>query len=418
MVGARRALSAALLGIVSAGLCGAAVGQESERSLFNPDRAELGGYVEAEARGFPERPLQSAQEDYDFSAAIRPEIYLQWGDSSVTFTPFLRLDQMDSERTHGDIRELFYQYKGDDWEARVGIGKVFWGVTEGRHVVDIINQTDLVEDPRGEDKLGQPMVNLSLFRDWGTLELFVLPGFRERTFPGREGRFRTTPRPDPDRTIYESGQEEWHVDYAARFSRRFGDLDVALSYFYGTTREPVFELGIDPDRPEPILIPRYDLIHQPGLEMQYAFGSTLLKLESFVRAGQGKTFVAGAAGFEHTFSGVFGTQIDLGLIGEYLFETRDCCIQDGEIFFNPPQDDILVGLRFALNDTEGTRGLVSMIQDRTSTAKVFRLEASRRLTDHIRLEIEAGALVDIPDDDPLYTLRRDTYGQARLRYYF
>ena len=35
------------------------------------------------------------------------------------------------------------------------------------------NQTDGVEDIDSEDKLGQPMVNLTLERDWGALDLYV-----------------------------------------------------------------------------------------------------------------------------------------------------------------------------------------------------------------------------------------------------
>ena len=49
----------------------------------------------------------------------------------------------------------------------------FWGVTETAHRVDILNQTDQVESFDGEDKLGQPMVNFSWSKDWGTLDLYA-----------------------------------------------------------------------------------------------------------------------------------------------------------------------------------------------------------------------------------------------------
>ena len=64
---------------------------------------------------------------------------------------------------HGDIRELAYVHASDDWELRLGIRKEFWGVTEFQHLVDVINQTDGVEDFDGEDKLGQQMVNLIIW---------------------------------------------------------------------------------------------------------------------------------------------------------------------------------------------------------------------------------------------------------------
>ena len=65
-----------------------------------------------------------------------------------------------------DIRELNYLLFGETWEVRLGVDKVFWGTTEFVHLVDIVNQTDLVEDVDGEDKLGQPTVNLSVPSDW------------------------------------------------------------------------------------------------------------------------------------------------------------------------------------------------------------------------------------------------------------
>ena len=92
------------------------------------------------------------------------------------FSPFLRLDQVDENRTHWDIRELYWLYFSRVWEIRVGVRTVFWGVTELQHLVDVINQTDLVENIDGEQKLGQPMVNLALIHDWGTVELFILTG--------------------------------------------------------------------------------------------------------------------------------------------------------------------------------------------------------------------------------------------------
>ena len=73
------------------------------------------------------------------------------------------------------MRELYWRGVFGDLEVKAGAVKVFWGVTESQHLVDVINQADLVENIDSEDKLGQPMINLSWGKDWGTLELFVLP---------------------------------------------------------------------------------------------------------------------------------------------------------------------------------------------------------------------------------------------------
>ena len=177
-------------------------------AFASPIRAvEFSGRVELEVRGFPQSPSHRRQSHDGLSLAVLPEFYRAFDDDrqSVLFMPFVRLDSADDRRSHFDIRELMYQRVFESVELRAGIGRVFWGVSESYHLVDIINQTDLVENIDREGKLGQPLVNLTFIRDWGDLDLFVLPGFRERTFPGPKGRLRSELYVDTDRSTYESG---------------------------------------------------------------------------------------------------------------------------------------------------------------------------------------------------------------------
>ena len=80
--------------------------------------------------------------------------------------------------------------QGDRWSVLAGMNRVFWGATESRHLVDIVNQSDLRESFIGDVKLGQLMVVGSLQQPWGQLELYALPMFRERAFPPRRDRPR------------------------------------------------------------------------------------------------------------------------------------------------------------------------------------------------------------------------------------
>ena len=152
--------------------------------------AEWRGNVTVDYLWFARDAAFSKQEESYVSAAIEPEFFHDWnnGYDLFTFTGFYRKDQHDDERSHGDIRELSWLHAGDGWEVVAGISKVFWGVTESIHLIDIINQSDTVENLDGEDKLGQPMISASLIRDWGVITGFILPGFRERTFPGEKGQ--------------------------------------------------------------------------------------------------------------------------------------------------------------------------------------------------------------------------------------
>jgi hypothetical protein len=373
---------------------------------------EFSGFVAAQGRYFFHDPLFPEQERNDASLAFQPEYYHEWENgSSFTTTLFARVDSADSERSHIDVRELLYLWLGDSWELRVGIGKVFWGVTEFVHLVDIINQTDLVEDIDGEDKLGQPMVNLSFSRDWGTVDLFVLPYFRERTFPGPEGRLRTESAVDTDNARYESGAEENHVDFAVRYSHSLGNWDFGIYHFNGTGREPTLLPDLNASG-EPVLIPFYEQINQTGLDLQMVTGNWLLKLEAFYRTGQGNDFFSSISGFEYTFVNIAQTGMDLGLIGEWVYDER---CEDATTSF---QNDAIIGLRLAVNDAASTALLVGFSQDIESSAHFLNVEASRRFGDNWLLSLVSRFFFDVPEDDPFFSMRDDDYIQLELAYYF
>ena len=397
---------------------------------------ELSGHFALEARGFAHFPAHPRQDRNGFSFTAQPELYHAFGDGrqSLLFTPYLRGDTADGRRTHFDVRELLYQRVFDSAELRIGIGRVFWGVTESRHLVDVINQTDLVENVDREDKLGQPLVNFALVRDWGTLDLFVLPGFRERTFPGRRGRLRSEPFVDTGRATYESGAGRRRIDYALRWSHAIGDFDVGVAHFHGTSRDPRLlpvpaaggpvsahrpdhetapsETPTLPAMGEPVLAPRYDVVHRTSLDLQATRGAWLWKLEALHESGRGPAWVAWVAGFEYTRFGINESAVDLGLLAEHLFDGR------GGSSPQPFENDVFAGLRLALNDEAGTEALAGIIRDVEGDATAFNIEASRRIGERWKIEIEARAWTGIDRDDPLFALRRDDYAQVTLSHFF
>ncbi|GMQ87977.1 MAG: hypothetical protein BMS9Abin08_1192 [Gammaproteobacteria bacterium] len=393
---------------------------------------EFGGWSELEGRVFPNDPLYEGQQQNSASAAIQPEFYQQWaGGSSFTFVPFYRYDSADDQRTHFDIREAMWLWPKDRFELRAGIGKVFWGVTEANHLVDVINQTDLIESLGGEEKLGQPMVNLTLLTDQGTLgtlDVFILPYFRERIFPGRGGRLRFDPYIDTgDEVEYEDSAREGHVDYALRYGNTIGKLDVGVSHFYGTSREPAYLTEFDSNGVLSI-IPFYEIINQTGLDIQYAGGAWLWKLEAIYRSGNDDgSFYATDAGFEYTFSGAGLGGMDLGLIVEYLYDSRDFDVDTatliasgyiGSQFNTFLNNDYMVGLRLALNDEASSEILTGFIQDIDNHASVFQLEAGRRIGDSWKAELDAYIFIDASKDPLLDFLRKDSFVQLALKYYF
>lgn len=373
---------------------------------------EWSGNVALEVRAFAEAGTLQQRRLY-YSLAAQPEYYHKWDDGkqSFTFVPFARVDRADTNRTHLDIRELTWLHATATHEWRVGVRKVFWGVTEAQHLVDIINQTDALENPDGEDKLGQPMINLALIRTWGTLDLFVLPGLREREFPGRAGRPRLPLPVATSQTSFDSAREQRHIDAAARWRKTLGDWDVGLSYFSGTSRDPRLELGFD-NNGAPLLRPHYDLITQTGLDVQATLGAWLWKLEAIRRSGQAASYNAATGGVEYAFSNIMESGIDIGLLGEYLYDTR------GKEALTPFQNDVMLGCRLAFNDAPGTELLLGAIFDTRHDTRLYSLEGSRRIGAQWKISVEARAYVAVAPNDPLYSLRNDDYLQFELARYF
>ena len=377
-----------------------------EKSKFSHDfEIEL----KAEHRYFYDEAKFDGQKNHFPSFAIQPEYSVEWnkGRESINTSLFYRLD-VDKERTHGDIREFYYLNATTNLEWSVGLKKIYWGVTESNHLVDIINQTDQVESFDGEAKLGQSMVQLSYpTNNWGTFDLFYLPHFRKRNFPGEKGRLRFGILIDEDDIAFESSAEEWHQDFAIRWSHSVGVFDLGLSYFKGTGREPVFNLT------EEGFNPVYAINDQVGLDIQATTGSFLWKLESISRKNSYQDMLAWVAGFEYTFGNVNGKGLDIGIIGEYSYDDR------GDLALSGMQKDIFGGSRIALNDIQNTEILIGGIYDIDHESIVGSIEASRRIKENYKLEVEARLLNNIEQSDSfLYYFEKDSFLRFTLSRFF
>jgi hypothetical protein len=373
---------------------------------------EFTGYLGVDSRAFWQDASFEGQDDgVNLSVIAQPEFYWRSdsGSKRVSIIGFARADSQDAERSHLDLREAYWGIDGQGWDMTVGINKVFWGVTESRHLVDVINQTDLVEDIDQEAKLGQPMINFNVDRDFGRFGFFVLPYFRERTFPGADGRMRSPIPVDTGDATYESPAEESHVDFALRYSHYFGDVDVGAYLFEGTSREPWLDVAPSGDR----LIPVYEQMTQLGLDLQYTRNAWLWKLETIYRDANSDSFVAAVGGFEYTLYGVSDSAADFGFLVEYLYDDRN--------EHAPPtafDNDVFVGGRFALNDASDTSVLAGVAVDPDTGELFVNVEAERRIGDSLGVELRLRAFANAEANDSLYSIESDDYLQLRLNWYY
>lgn len=379
-------------------------------ALTEAAESEYSGEVTLENRYYPSEGQFGNTDKLETSLVLRPEYSIAWDDDRkvVTIIPFAVLSLPDSDKTHFDLREASYVAAYENIELRAGISKVYWGVTESQHLVDVINQSDSVLNSDGEDKLGQPMINTTLISSYGNLDLFILPYFRERTFSGKEGRFRGPLLIDTDNPLYEDSDEENNIDFAGRYTSTFADLDLGLSIFHGTDREPIFV----PNSSLTALRPKYIQTTQVGVDAQYVFESWLFKFEGIRKqADLREDYTALTSGFEYTFSNIKNTGLDIGVIAEYLFDSRDA----GALFSN----HTFVGSRFALNDEQSTEFLGGgIVNNENGDLTSLRIEGSRRINENWKWEVEASTILQTQPTDILSTYKDDDYLQLSLSYYF
>ncbi len=358
------------------------------RAFLEPllDDGEWDGETGFELRYFDD-PGEFGQEQWATSLRFSGEYHTAWNDDQDTFTlvPFLRLDQQDDERSHADVREALWIHVGDNWELRSGITRVFWGRTEFNHLVDVINQIDLVD---GEDeKLGQPMLNLSLVHDWGIFDFYFLMGFRERTFPGEDGRLRTPLVVDTGDARYLGSAGKNSMDFAFRWQRPVTDeLEMALSMFSGVDREPTFSFNFD--FADPMLVPYYSKKTQFGIELEYINGGWAIKFEGIDVTNELQDYNAAVQGVEYTFYSLFESNIDMTFITEYMWDSRE---------ENAPgllEHDVGLAARFAFNDEFDTSATTGFLWDPESNEKILTLEGERRIFSDFKMKLTARMMME------------------------
>ncbi len=375
---------------------------------------DMSANLELQTRYFTQDAAFPRQDGDALQWSLAGELELRWrgDDSRTSIIGYARFDNTDDERSLFDFREAYWAKEGDGYELLIGLNTVFWGVTESVHLVDIINQTDFVSDIDGEDKLGQPMVNLELQRDWGLLSLYVLPTFRERTFAGLDGRFRTPFDLLIDDAQYESSDEENNVDFAVRYSHYFGDVDVGLSYFTGTSREPRFVID---DAALPLLrfVPFYDDISQVGVDVQLTRDAWLWKLEAISRDARFGQIFAAVAGVEYTFYQVADSDADVGVLVEYQYDDRDAREP-----LTLADNDVFLGARLAMNDIQDTAVLAGLSYDSDTGETFYNIEGERRIGNNWFFELRARLFTGSDPGDAAFFVSRDDYIQLQIARFF
>lgn len=92
----------------------------------------------------------------------------------------------------------------------------------------------------------------------------------------------------------------------------------------------------------------------------------------------------------------------MGLVSELAYDDR------GDSAATPFENDIMFGLRLAVNDPASSELLAGFLQDLTSSARTLNYEGSRRFGNHWKTIVEASIFINSPEDGHFYSLRAAT----------
>ena len=378
-------------------------------SLFGNENIDTRLSLGIETRYFKNSPKWVGQSSANFQTSVEGffEIFYSLDSNhSVTINPFFRKDGIDENRDLLDIREGYWLFESNPIEVLVGVNTVFWGVSESINLVDVINQTD-AGDFSGDQKLGQPMINLKFLPEYGTFSIYLLPYFRERSFSGNEGRFRGPTEIEKDESEFESSVALRNLDVALRYSHYIGDADFGLSYFTGTSREPLILSNSAAG-----LFPYYGQISQTGLDFQYTYVDLLFKTEVIVRDGFSETYTAAVSGFEYNFYQILDSDSDFSFLFEYQHDSRSK--QEPQTLSD---QDIFAGYRITLNDMSDSSFLGGTIYDTSRYNSTTFLEYETRVYENFTLQVSVTEFSGAQTSDPSYIFDSDDFIQIKLTSY-
>ena len=392
------------------------------------DRIEVSGRLSAETRLYPETAAPPRQRSHASGFAGEATAYIEDDDGrSVTVTPFYRYDAGDPDRTHADLREAYLLLHGDvgegEWELRLGVDRVFWGVVESRSLVDIVNQTDLVEQPNEKTKKGQPMVHLT----WsarlggaGVVRADLAPP-PQLSGPARPPASRA--RRGPRAHLLRVRRRR----VASRFRRpvqrqlRAGRCRAQRVRRHQPRAHPSADaggLGIGSRaalRADPPIRSGYPSSPPaPGFSSWKPSTAPARRTAGSIdTSNTGKKATAAfILGGEYTFNSVWGSGSDLSLLAEWARDGR------GRWAPNAFENDIFLAARLGLNDEQSTEFVVSILASLANSSRVFSAEFKRRLSDRWSLHAETTVYLGIDRDDAVYDVRRDNFIGVNLDYNF
>ena len=382
-------------------------------NLVSANALDFSGEIDTSFFFYREKPKFVEQDSDKFQSELavvfhlNGEVFTKW-DLDSTF--FLRHNPDAQKDIWGDIRELrFSGYKSNS-SISAGVLTEYWGSLEANNPVDIINARDFIQDYEGDIKLGQPGLAYSRFEGNHQLDTFILPYARERALPEGRDRYRF------NSFDYASAQFEknrYLPSLALRYKYTHEQGRLAVSQYRGYTRSPEFIAETSPDSQEIELIPKYQLINQTGLELEWLKAGAIFKAELIYQSGGPDSFFGTGTGVEREFPNILNSSMTFTPFFEVYYDNRN-----ERAPITAFDNDLYLGARVLFNDINDSKIQTNMLWDWESHAYFYELDASRRIGNDWLVSTAVTIPVNADDDPALSSFTEDERIMFKLRYHF
>ena len=335
---------------------------------------EQRGEATFETSWYPRSAAFDGQENSFFHVEVQPELSVFDDTTEWILQP--RISGGTAGVGVADFREAYVASRIGEIDVLVGNTILFWGKVESYNPADVVNSHNYSRGLMRSEKLGAPIVRVSLPIGSGQLDLLAID-FVKNIYPSQSLREHVGTRIGKQ-VSFSGGASESDIGHAARLSTYYGDVDLGLSLFRGISNAPRLV-----PQPNGILQPDYSRITQLALDIQYLRGDTAFKGELIHRKGQYdrlgafKNYRAGVLGLEHSLYDFASSGGDLVLLTEYAFDSRNSLSHSGF------QNDLTIGVRWLKNDINDTEALALLTQDLDYKSQLLTVRMDRRINDSV-----------------------------------
>ncbi|MDQ7044803.1 MAG: hypothetical protein Q9M32_02695 [Sulfurimonas sp.] len=299
-------------------------------------------------------------------------------------------DVEDTGRTFARLDELYLKYELEDSSIKIGKSIRFWGSLELENIVDVFNPNELQDDLFATNPLGVWNASYSYYTDSGELSIVVKvnePNQKMANYPYVYYVFPQAVLYDETlKTSKNKNQPSVYLSYNGTTDAEYA-LDFAFIYEHGYDSQRYFSQTAPTSYVQNAYIVDKFMTYNT-----LVIGNTLLKLEALYAIVDDAELISDyshiAVGVEHAFAD-FEDGSTLGFLYEYYKYTtyEDNKYTDLELF-QSMQDDLFVGLRYALNNADATEFVGGIVHDLEYDEQTYYGELNTRLGESLKLTLD------------------------------